>query len=78
MGTDREIVIAGRYLHFPIRNEAPKRLVGLLSEGRLVHEAEMELADGRVDFWAPMDGLYRRRRQRAPVERPTVYPVSGV
>lgn len=56
MGTDREIVIAGRYLLFPIRNEAPKRLVRLLSEGRLVHEAEMELADdGRVDFWAPMD-----------------------
>ncbi len=51
----REFRIAQRYLHLPIRNGAPKRVVTLLVDGVEVVRNDIELAPGTPDWWAPMD-----------------------
>lgn len=52
---ERHFTADRRYLHIPIRNGAPKRLVTLLVDGRIVVRNDIELADGTPDWWAPMD-----------------------
>ena len=51
----RELVAEAPYLRFPIRNGAPKRVVTLLVDGREEVRNDVELADGKADWWAPMD-----------------------
>lgn len=51
----REFVFQNRYLNFPVRNGAPKRLVHLLLDGKVVREFEIELASGEADFWVFLD-----------------------
>ncbi|MFM7249953.1 MAG: glycoside hydrolase family 32 protein [Planctomycetaceae bacterium] len=51
----RDIVADRRYLQIPIRNGAAKRVVTLLVDGEPVVRNDVELADGRADWWAPMD-----------------------
>lgn len=59
----REILVEGRYLHFPVRNGASMRLVRLAVEGRPVREFEIELAEGKPDFWAFTDvSTFRGKR----------------
>jgi len=54
---DAELALTAesRYLHFPIKNGATKRLVTLLVEGEVVVRNDIELADGESDWWASMD-----------------------
>ena len=52
---ERSIPVTARYLHLPIRNGAPKRVVTLMVDGKPVVRNDIELADGSVDWWAPMD-----------------------
>jgi fructan beta-fructosidase len=51
----REIAVAERYLHLPVRNKAPKRRVKFDVDGKTVREFEIELADGKPDFLAFTD-----------------------
>jgi fructan beta-fructosidase len=51
----REITIERRYLNLPVKNGAPKRRVRFEVGGRTVREFDIELADGRPDFWAFAD-----------------------
>ncbi|MFN9719364.1 MAG: GH32 C-terminal domain-containing protein [Planctomycetota bacterium] len=44
-----------RYLHLPIRNGAPKRIVTLLVDGKPIVRNEIELADDHPDWFAPME-----------------------
>lgn len=52
---ERQLTATARYLHFPIKNGAPKRVVTLLVNGKEIVRNDMELADGAPDWWAPMD-----------------------
>ncbi len=52
---ERSISVTARYLHLPIRNGAPKRVVTLMVDGKSVVRNDIELADGSADWWAPMD-----------------------
>lgn len=52
---EREFEITGRYLHLPIRNGAPKRKVTLLLDGQVLVRNDIELADDKPDWWAPME-----------------------
>jgi hypothetical protein len=52
---DREFTASMRYLHIPIKNGAPKRVVTLLVDGQPAVRNDIELADGKPDWWAPMD-----------------------
>ena len=44
-----------RYLHIPIRNGAPKRVLTLLVDGQPVVRNDVELAPAEPDWWAVMD-----------------------
>jgi hypothetical protein len=52
---ERQFTARARYLHLPIKNGAPKRVVTLLVDGQRVVRNDIELADGQADWWAPMD-----------------------
>lgn len=51
---ERRLAVMSKYLLFPIRNGAPKRVVTCLIDGQTVVRNDVELADGQVDWWAPM------------------------
>jgi len=51
----REFEIQQRYLNFPIKNGAPKRVVTTLVDGEVVVRNNIELADAEPDWWAFMD-----------------------
>jgi sucrose-6-phosphate hydrolase SacC (GH32 family) len=51
----REFTIQRRYLHLPIRNGAPKRVVTAIVDGRVEVRNDIELADAEPDWWAFMD-----------------------
>ncbi len=51
----RELVIRKRYLHFPVKNGAAKKIVEVLEAGRVERFFDLELADGDADWWAFLD-----------------------
>jgi fructan beta-fructosidase len=53
--SERIIEVTSRYIHFPIKNGAPKRAVSLMVDNKLIVRNDMELSDGKPDWWAPMD-----------------------
>ena len=53
--SERKFTAAARYLHIPIKNGASKRVLTLLVEGKDIVRNDVEIADGKADWWAPMD-----------------------
>ena len=51
----REIVVAKKLLHFPVKTGAKKRVVKLSVDGQQTHRFDIELADADPDWWAPLD-----------------------
>lgn len=51
----REIKIDKPYLNFPVKNGAPIRHVSLLVNGQEERAFDIELADGKPDWWAFLD-----------------------
>ncbi len=51
----REIVLDKRYLNLPVKTGAPKRRVRFEVGGATVREFDIELAEGKPDFWAFAD-----------------------
>lgn len=51
----RELVAERKLLHFPVKNGGPKRNVTVSVAGREERKFEIELADGKPDWWAPLD-----------------------
>jgi fructan beta-fructosidase len=51
----RTFQIDRRYLNLPVKNGAPKRVVTILVDGRVVVRNNIELAPGAPDWWAFMD-----------------------
>jgi sucrose-6-phosphate hydrolase SacC (GH32 family) len=51
----REFKVQARYLNLPVKTGARKRTVTLLADGKPVVRNDIALADGRPDWWAPMD-----------------------
>jgi sucrose-6-phosphate hydrolase SacC (GH32 family) len=60
---ERAFNTPARYLHIPIKNGAPKRILTLLVDGKSVGRNDIELADGKPDWWAPMDVSAWRGKQ---------------
>ncbi|HAB18323.1 MAG TPA: glycoside hydrolase family 32 protein [Verrucomicrobiota bacterium] len=52
---ERHFTATSRYLNIPIKNGAPKRVVTLLVDGQPAVRNDIELADGKPDWWAPME-----------------------
>jgi len=51
----RRIALAGSYLNVPVKTGAPTRRMTLWIDGQMAREFDIELADGRPDFWAFID-----------------------
>ncbi|AHF91430.1 glycosyl hydrolase family 32 [Opitutaceae bacterium TAV5] len=51
----REIALTEPMLLFPIRNNAPKRIVYIAVDGQIDRIVEVEFADGQPEWWAPLD-----------------------
>jgi len=51
----REFVLEKKYLNFPVKNGAQKRLIHLIIDGKIVREFEIELAPNEPDFWVFLD-----------------------
>jgi len=51
----RDLKISQPYLNFPVKNGAAKRRVSVLVEGNVERAFDIELADGKPDWWAFMD-----------------------
>lgn len=52
---ERGFTATARYLHLPIKNGVPARVLTLLVDGQEVVKNDVQLADGTPDWWAPMD-----------------------
>ena len=52
---EREIILDGRYLNLPVKVDAPLRTVNIVVDGRTVRAFEIELTEGKPDFWAFTD-----------------------
>jgi len=51
----REFLLQRKYLNFPVKNGAEKRLIHLIVDNEIVREFEIELAPGEPDFWVFLD-----------------------
>jgi len=51
----RDIFVEKPYLNFPIKNGAVRRRVTVLAAGEAEHSFDIELADGKPDWWAFLD-----------------------
>ena len=51
----REFLLQKKYLNFPVRNGAEKRLIHLIIDNKVVREFEIELAPDESDFWVYLD-----------------------
>jgi fructan beta-fructosidase len=51
----RELAISQRYLHVPIRNGAPNRVITVHVDGSKIVRNDIELAESKPDWWAVMD-----------------------
>ena len=60
---ERAFAIERKYLHLPIRNGAPKRIVSVVVDGKVHVRNEIELADGAADWWAPLEVSAWKGRQ---------------
>ena len=53
--TRRELVASERYLHLPVKRDAPMRRVRVVEGGRAVREFDIKLGDRQCDFEAFLD-----------------------
>ena len=51
----RTMIADGPFLHFPIKNDAPKRRLSISSDGVEMHYLQLQLADQDPDWWATLD-----------------------
>jgi fructan beta-fructosidase len=51
----RDLVINQPYLNFPVKNGAPIRHIKVLVNGHVQRAVDIELADGKPDWWAFLD-----------------------
>ena len=47
----REFLLQKKYLNFPVKNGAKKRVIHLIVDGKVTREFDIELAPGKPDFW---------------------------
>jgi fructan beta-fructosidase len=60
----RSLILNKRYLNFPVKNKAEKRIISLIIDGKVVREFDIELAVDKPDFWVFLD-ISEFRNQKA-------------
>ncbi|MFO0969341.1 MAG: DUF4980 domain-containing protein [Gemmataceae bacterium] len=51
----REVEVTSRFLFFPVKNGAKQRKVNVVVDGKIERFFDVELADAKADWWAPLD-----------------------
>lgn len=51
----RELLVDRPFLHLPIKNGAPKRLMRAIVDGETARQFEVELAEGEPDYWTSLE-----------------------
>jgi fructan beta-fructosidase len=66
----RELTATKKWLHFPVKNGAPGKKVQVLVEGQVERFFDIELADDKPDWWAPLDvSLWQGKQLTVQVDR---------
>lgn len=67
---EREMKVEHRWLHLPVKNKGRKCWMRLVVDGQFQREFEIELAEGKPDFWTYTDlGDYRGKTLRIEVDK---------
>lgn len=73
------MVIRNRYLNLPVKSGAPKLKMSFLAEGKMVREFEIELADGKPDFWVFSDiGKFKGKKLTIQVEATSAIALESI
>jgi fructan beta-fructosidase len=66
----REFVLEKKYLNFPVKNGAKKRLIHLIVDDKIEREFEIELAPGEPDFWVFLEtGTFKGKKAILRIDR---------
>jgi len=66
----REIRAEKKYLNLPVKNGAPKRLVTITDNNKIVRQFTIELADAEPDWWAFLDlGPFRNQTLTLSIDK---------
>lgn len=66
----RDFHVKKRYLNFPVKNGAKKRLISLIVDAKVVREFDIELAPAEPDFWVFLDvSPFRGKRATLRIDR---------
>jgi len=66
----REFLLGKKYLNFPIKNGAQKRLISFIINDKVVREFEIELAADEPDFWVFLDiGEFRGEKATLRIDK---------
>jgi len=69
MKLSKEMLVRNQYLNLPVKNGAPKLKMTFLDQGEIIRELEIELADGKPNFWVFADiGKLKGRRLTVQAE----------
>ena len=66
----RQFVLQKKYLNFPVKNEAKKRLIHLIVDGKVTREFSIELAPDEPDFWVFLEvGAFKGKKATLRIDK---------
>jgi len=66
----REFLLQKKYLNFPVKNGAKKRLVHLIIDNKIVREFQIELALDEPDFWVFLEiGAFKGKKAALRIDK---------
>ena len=66
----REFKLQKKYLNFPVKNGAKKRLIHLIVDGKVTREFSIELAPGEPDFWMFLEiGTFQGKKAALRIDK---------
>ncbi len=66
----REFLLQKKYLNFPVKNGAKKRVIHLIVDGKVTREFNIELAPGEPDFWMFLEiGAFRGKKATLRIDK---------
>jgi len=66
----REFLLQKKYLNFPVKNGARKRLIHLIIDGKVTREFNIELAPDEPDFWVFLEiGAFEGRKASLRIDK---------
>lgn len=66
----REFLLNKKYLNFPVKNDAKKRLIHLIIDGKIVREFYIALAPTKPDFWVFLEiGEFKNKKALLRIDK---------